>query len=82
MFCTRSQKKILGGPSFFDPAPRATAYRGREMDPCEIAQPPSIRFDQAFGNKQRRFSRVACPRGYRRQDGTRDPWHAGYARVG
>jgi hypothetical protein len=32
MFCTRNLKKILGGPSFFDPAPRATGYREREMD--------------------------------------------------
>ena len=40
MFCTRSQKKILGGTSFFDPAPPATGYREREMARCEVAQPP------------------------------------------
>ena len=43
MFCTRSQKKILGGTSFFDPAPPATGYREREMDPLRSrsALPPS-----------------------------------------
>jgi hypothetical protein len=32
MFCSRSRKKILGGTSFFNPAPPATAYQEREMD--------------------------------------------------
>src|SRR6516225_11699121 len=43
MFCTRSRKKILDGTSFFDPAPPATGYQEREMDPLRSrsAPPPS-----------------------------------------
>jgi hypothetical protein len=39
MFCTRSQKKILGGTSFFDPAPPATAIGKGRWTRCEVAQP-------------------------------------------
>jgi hypothetical protein len=49
---------------------------------CEVAQLPPIRFDQAFRSKQRCFSRLTRPRGYRRQNRKIGPWHAGYARVG
>src|SRR6516165_9677486 len=82
MFCTRSRKKIRDGTSFFDPAPPATGYQEREMDPLRSRSAPPIRFDQAFRSKQRRFSRVTRPRGYRRQDRKIGPWHAGYARGG
>ena len=42
MFCTRSRKKILDGTSFFDPAPPATGYQEREMDPLRSrSSPPS-----------------------------------------
>ena len=45
---------------------------------CEVAQLSPIRFDQAFRSKQRRFSRLTRPRGYRRQDRKIGPWHAGW----
>jgi hypothetical protein len=43
MFCTRSRKKILDGANFFDPAPPATGYQEREMDPLRSRSAPPIR---------------------------------------